>query len=98
MTTIEIMLPDELAQRAKSVGLLSDGAIQLLLEDAIRRRAGRALLDVARRLQEAGVAPLSMEGIDAEVKAYRVERRARDNAKTIAPGAGPGDDAGRSWI
>jgi hypothetical protein len=28
MTTIEIMLPDELAQRAKSAGLLSDGAIQ----------------------------------------------------------------------
>jgi hypothetical protein len=96
MTTIEIMLPDELAQRAKSAGLLSDSAIQLLLEDAIRRRAGRALLDVARRIQEAGVEPLSMEEIDAEVKAYRAERRARDNAKNISPGGEPGDDAGRS--
>jgi hypothetical protein len=96
MTTIEIMLPDELAQRAKSAGLLSDSAIQLLLEDAIRRRAGRALVDVARRIQAAGVEPMSMEEIDAEVKAYRAERRAGDNAKNTSPGGEPGDDAGRS--
>lgn len=78
MTTIEIMLPDELAQRAKSAGLLSDSAIQLLLEDAIRRRAGRALLEVAKRIHEAGVEPLSTAEIDAEVKAYRAERRGAD--------------------
>jgi hypothetical protein len=81
MTLIEIKLPDELAQRARTAGLLSDGAIQELLEDAMRRQAGRALLDVARRVQAAGIEPMSMEEIDAEVKAARAERRAREAAK-----------------
>jgi len=77
MTTIEIQLPDELAQRAKSAGLLSDSAIQQLLEDAMRREAGRRLLEVAGQLQSAGIAPMSDEEIIAEVKAVRAERRAR---------------------
>jgi hypothetical protein len=73
MTMIEITLPDEVARRARSAGLLSDSAIQQLLEDALRRRAGRALLDVAREIQDAGIPPMSMEKIDAEVKALRAE-------------------------
>jgi hypothetical protein len=32
MTTIEISLPEDLAERAKSAGLLSDSMIQQLLE------------------------------------------------------------------
>ncbi len=71
MTKIEIKLPDELAKRAKSAGLLSDSAIQELLEEAMRRQAGRELLDVAKRIQAAGIEPMSMEEIDAEVKAVR---------------------------
>ncbi len=87
MTKIEIRLPDELAQRAKSAGLLSDTAIQDLLEDAIRRQAGRRLLEVAERIHAAGIPPMSMEEIDAEVKAYRAERRAR---RQTMPGGGAG--------
>jgi len=81
MTLIQIKLPDELAQRASSAGLLSDNAIQQLLEDAMRRQAGRALLDVARQIQAAGIPPMSDEEIVAEVKAVRAERRAREAAK-----------------
>jgi len=81
MTLIQIKLPDELAQRASSAGLLSDDAIQQLLEDAMRRQAGRALLDVARQIQAAGIPPMSDEEIVAEVKAVRAERRAREAAK-----------------
>jgi hypothetical protein len=77
MTTIEINLPDELAQCARSAGLLSDAAIQELLEDAMRRQAGRRLLEVAQRIQAVGIAPMSMGEIDAEVKAVRAERRTR---------------------
>jgi hypothetical protein len=94
MTMIEIKLPDELARRARIAGLLSDSAIQALLEEAIRRQAGRRLLDVARHLQEAGVPSMSMEEIDTEVKAVRAERRA--HAARPSPGNEPGDDAGRS--
>jgi hypothetical protein len=77
MTRIQISLPDEVAQRARHAGLLSDSAIQQLLEEAMRRRAGRALIEVARGLQDAAIPAMSMEEIDAEVKAARAERRAR---------------------
>ena len=87
MTELTVRLPDELAQRAKSAGLLSDSAIQQLLEEAMRRAAGRKLLSVAERIQAAGIPPMSEEEIVAEVKAVRAERRAR---RTNA------DDAGRS--
>ena len=75
MTELVVKLPDELAQRARTAGLLSDSAIQRLLEDAIRREAGRKLLAVAQRVQAAGIAPMSDEEIVAEVKAVRAERR-----------------------
>lgn len=42
-----VTLPDDVAQRARNAGLLSDSAIQRLLEDAMRREAGRKLLVIA---------------------------------------------------
>ena len=62
MTELVIKLPDELA-------------IQRLLEDAMRREAGRRLLQVAERLHAAGVPPMSEDEVVAEVKAERGERR-----------------------
>ena len=76
MTELVVQLPDELAQRAKEAGLLSDSAIARLLEEAVRREAGRKLLDVAERLHAAGIPQMSMDEITAEVKAVRAERRA----------------------
>ena len=78
MTELVVVLPDDLAQRARSAGLLTDGAIQRLLEDAMRREAGRRLLQVAERLHAVGVPPMSEEEIVAEVKAERAERRLRE--------------------
>ena len=77
MTMIEIQLPDELAERARNAGLLSDSAIQQLLEDEIRRQAGRAFMQTARRIHEAGVPPMSDDEIVAEVRSVRAQRRAR---------------------
>ena len=76
MTTVQINLQDALAQRARSEGLLSDDAIQRLLEDAMRRQAGRRLMQVAERLHGANIEPMSEEEIDAEIQAARAERRA----------------------
>lgn len=87
MTELLVKLPDELAQRAKNAGLLSDSAIQRLLEEAMRREAGRKLLETAARIQAANIPPMTMDEIQAEVDAVRAERRARQ-AKA--------DDAGRS--
>lgn len=78
MTELMVQLPDELAQRAKNAGLLSDSAIQRLLEDAMRRDAGGRLMQVVTRLHAAGIEPMSDEGIVEEVKAVRAERRARE--------------------
>lgn len=78
MTTIEIELPDATAQAARAAGLLTPQALARLLNAAIRRQqAADALLSIADRVAEAGIAPMSMDEINAQVKAARAERRAR---------------------
>ena len=70
MTTIEIELPDATAQAARAAGLLTPKALARLLDAAIRRRrAADSLLSIADRVSEAGVPPMSMDEINAEVKA-----------------------------
>ncbi len=94
MPKVEIELPEELAQRVRRAGLLSEGAIERLLEDAMRRQAGRALIDVAISIQEAGIQPMSMEELNEEVKEVRAERRARAS-RIPTTGGPPGHDTGR---
>jgi hypothetical protein len=78
MTKIQIELPDATAKAAKEAGLLTPQALNRLLTDAIRRRqAADSLLMVADRVASSGVEPMSMEDIDAEVKAVRAGRRQR---------------------
>ena len=78
MAMIEIELPDATAQAARAAGLLTPKALARLLDAAIRRRqAADSLLSIADRVAEAGIAPMSMDEINAEVKAARAERRAR---------------------
>jgi hypothetical protein len=78
VTTIQIELPDATAQAARDAGLLTSQALVRLLNEAIKRRqAADALLSIADRVAEAGIAPMSMDEINAEVKAARAERRAR---------------------
>ena len=88
MPTIEIELPETTAQAARAAGLLTPQALARLLNDALKRRqAADALLSIADRVAAAGIAPMSMDEITAEVKAVRAERRARQ---------GRDDDSGRS--
>ena len=77
MTELVIRLPDDLAQRARDAGLLSDRAIQQLLEDAMRRQAGQRLLEVARHIHAADIEPMSGDEINKEVRAARSQRHAR---------------------
>lgn len=88
MTTIQIELPDATAQAARAAGLLDPQALARLLNDALKRRqAADALLSIADRVKAAGIPPMTMEEINAEVKADRAERRAQQTKD---------DDAGRS--
>ncbi|MEK7754236.1 MAG: hypothetical protein AAB654_20090 [Acidobacteriota bacterium] len=78
MTKIQIELPDATAKAAREAGLLTPRALGRLLGEAIkRRRAADSLLAIADRVAKAGVAPMSMQEIDAEVKAVRAGRRRR---------------------
>lgn len=78
MTTIQIELPDATAQAARAAGLLTPQALARLLDAALKRqKAADALLSIAERIAAAGIPPMSMDEINAEVKAVRAERRAR---------------------
>ncbi|WP_309626214.1 hypothetical protein [Methylibium sp.] len=78
MTTIQIELPDATAQAAREAGLLTPQALDRLLTDALKRQqAADSLLSIADRVAAAGIEPMSMEEINAEVKAARAERRQR---------------------
>jgi cytochrome P450 len=78
MTTLEVKLnlPDEIAREAQRAGLLTEQAIERLIEEAVRREAGKKLLDAMQRLRVANVPPLTEEEIASEVKAARAARRA----------------------
>jgi hypothetical protein len=78
MTRIQIELPDATAQAAQAAGLLTPQALDRLLSNALRKQqAADSLLTVADEVAAAGIAPISMEEINAEVKAAREERRCR---------------------
>ena len=77
MTTLQVKLtlPDQVAKEAERAGLLTEKAIERLIEEAVQRDAGKKLLDAMQRLRAANVPPLSEEEIAAEVKAARTARR-----------------------
>jgi len=78
MTKIQIELPDATAQAARDAGLLTSDSIERLLNDALKRKqAADSLLSIADRVAAAGIPPMSMDEINAEVKAARAERKQR---------------------
>ena len=78
MMTIQIELPDATAQAARDAGLLTPQALERLLNDALKRQqAADSLLSIAGRVAAAGIKPMSMEEVNAQVKVARAERRQR---------------------
>ncbi len=78
MTTIQIELPDATANAARDAGLLTPQALERLINDALRRKqAADSLLSIAERVAAAGIPPMSMDEINAELKAARAERKQR---------------------
>ena len=77
MTTVEVKLdlPDRLAKAAKDAGLLAPEALERIIADALRRQNFDQLLSVADRVEAAGIPPMSAEELNAEIQAYRMERR-----------------------
>ena len=78
MTKIQIELPDATAQAAQAAGLLTSQALDRLLSNALsRQQAADYLLGIADEVAAAGITPMSMEEINAEVKAAREDWRQR---------------------
>ena len=77
MTTFQIELPDDLAQKAASAGLLSAEAMEAMLREQLRRYAGEALESMWRRRPQEELTPEIEQEITQEVRKVRAERRLR---------------------
>lgn len=79
MTTLELKLnlPDRLVRDAKQMGLLEPDNLQTLLREAVRNRRITQLAEARKRVAAAGIPPMSLDEIQAEVDAYRAEHRSQ---------------------
>lgn len=78
MTTVQINLPDELAQKAASAGLLSADARKAMLREQLRRRAGEVLQATWQRGPREETTPeIEQESVE-EVRKVPAERRIRE--------------------
>lgn len=76
MTKIQIELPDSTAQAAQAAGLLTPQALERLLSDALRNRTLARMDAALQKLAADPLPPMSEEEIQAEIAAYRAEKRA----------------------
>ena len=77
MTELELQLslPDQLANQAKSAGLLTSEAIERLEREAIRKSSALSLIEIGNRLRESGTPEVSEAELESELKAVRAELR-----------------------
>lgn len=79
MLQVKLDLPDGLAKEASNLGLLEPQALQTMLREAVRRRRIARLTEARERVAAAGIPPLTMEEIQAEIEADRAERRSKNS-------------------
>jgi hypothetical protein len=79
MTTVQITLPDQLAQEAQSAGLLSPARLERLLRDQLKAQRVDELFGAMDRMAAVDEpAVMSPEEVAAEIAAMRAERSAKD--------------------
>ena len=79
MTTVQITLPDQLAQEAQSAGLLSPARLERLLRDQLKaQRVDEHFGAMDRMAAVDEPAVMSPEEVAAEIAAMRAERSAKD--------------------
>jgi hypothetical protein len=77
MTTVQIELPDELAQKAEQAGLLSPAVLGELIREKLRAQSLQELLRAAESIADNNDLPyMSPEEVAEEITAMRAERRA----------------------
>ncbi len=75
MTTVQITLPDALAQEATKAGLLAPEKIERMLREGLRRERIERMRAARATLAAEPLAPMTPEEISAEIHAYRTEQR-----------------------
>ncbi|HTG44327.1 MAG TPA: hypothetical protein VK633_07325 [Verrucomicrobiae bacterium] len=77
--TIELDLPDALANEARAKGLLEPGCVSDLISAELRRRQSAADLNkVLHEIRSQSGKPLGTEEIQSQIDAVRANRRARE--------------------
>jgi hypothetical protein len=79
MTTVQITLPDQLAQEAQSAGLLTSATIERMLREQLKVQHVDGLFEAMDRMAAVDVpAALSPEEMAQEIRIMRAERRAKN--------------------
>lgn len=77
MTTVQLTLPDQLAQDAQRAGLLSAPSLEKMLRAELRARSATELLSALEKMDHIEtVEDFSPEAMAEEVHAMRAARRA----------------------
>jgi hypothetical protein len=77
--TIELDLPEGLIQQARQMGLLDNRRVAEWLAQEVRRRsAGQDLKKALDEIRSVPGEPLTLDEINAEIKATRRGRRSRE--------------------
>jgi len=80
MTNVQITLPDDLARKADTAGLLSPEAMEAMLRDQLRRRAGEELQAMWQCGPADTLTPELEQEIVAEVRKVRADRQRRHSS------------------
>jgi hypothetical protein len=75
MTTVQVELPDVLAQSAQAAGLLTPQALESMLREQLKRQAGDALRAMWVSAPAEELTPQMEQMIDEEVQAVRAQQR-----------------------
>ncbi len=79
MTTVQITLPDQLAQEAQRAGLLSSARLERWLRDQLESQRVDDLFTAMERIASVDEPPaLSPEEVAREIAAMRAERSRKD--------------------
>lgn len=75
MTTVQITLPDALAQEAAQAGLLTPEQLERMLRDRLRQERIDRMKTARSVLAAQPLKPMTPDELGAEISAYRGEQR-----------------------
>lgn|GEM_PF-557845 len=78
VTPVQINLPDDLAQKAAGAGLLSTDAMEAMLREQLRRRAGETLQTMWQHVPTEELTAEIEQEIVEEVRLVRAQARQRE--------------------